>query len=432
MKAWYSETLQENPDPELRRMIARELRRQAPDPTERIGCVVEFQHGREARIGVFHGPGRHGRAWVVGSDGKRRQVEERRLLHLARQKLPLADLDEARRALRRIDRRRREAQQGIDLHPLWELTLEEPERWWKIDDLAEVYFAGPAEAEPVGKADGEEPAVLARALADGRYFAMREGRFRALPAETVRRRLALEAERRVAAARLEGQAAWLRSVADGENAPEPPGAEEAVSLLEKAVLADGEAVPEAAVELMRRAHLHGAAVAFETLVRLGHWHADENLDLHRAGISAVFPPQTCEAARAVRVAVPARRWWGRQVWGWAVEGEACQQVFSLRRVWGGYRLGIHSCAASLWADADAALEAEAAARGTALRLPEGRIGILPPVLEEKAAFRAGERQWALSLVLRLGAGFEVRDARMRLSRVRPRAILAQDVIPPVE
>lgn len=428
MKAWYSETLQENSDPELRRMIAHEIRRQvSPQPVDRVGCVVEFQHGREARIGVFRAPARHGRAWVAGLDGKKRQVEERRLLHVARHKLPPGDLDETRRGLRQIDRRRRETQERIDLHPLWELTLEEADRWWTMSELAEVFCAGSSDTE----ADDEAEASLARALADGRYFSMRDGRFQALPVSAVRRRLELEQRRRAAALRLEGQAAWLRAVADGAQAAAPAGAEEAIALLEQVVLAEGEDVPDDAVELMRRAHLHGAAAAFETLVRLGHWDADENLDLHRAGVTESYAPETIEAAGSARVSAQARRWWGRQVWGWAAEGEVCERVFSLRRVWGGYRLGIHSCAVALWTDASSAIEAEAAARGTTLQLPDRRIGILPPALEKKAVFRAGERQWALSLVLRLGADFSVRDVRMRLSRVRPHAVLPPGQIPPL-
>jgi exoribonuclease II len=438
MKIWYGETLQNDPDPQVRQAIARSIRAHLPpEPEDIVGCVVEFQRGRQCCIGAICATeGRSGKVRVVDSDGKKRRIDRRWLLHVARQKLPLGDGDELRHALRRITRRRTEQGNAVELQALWELVAEEEGKWWTFAELAEIFFA----ARP----GDDEGAALARALADGEFFAMKEGRFQALPLAAVERRGHLARARDQAEADLTAQAAWLRAVADGLDTEPPPAATTVVAWLEKVALAgdgaligvnalaDDEALPKEAIELMRRAHLHGAAAAFDVLVRLGHWQADENLDIRRWGIPLGFNDELEATARQVRPKGRARRWWGRQVWGWAEEGEICDRVFSLRRTLGGYRLGIHCSALALAVEASSPLDVEAASRGSALVLPDRRQGVVPASLEGDLGFVAGKRQWALSLVLHLGRDFGVRDCYMRLSRVRPQKIqAASGPVPPL-
>ena len=80
----------------------------------------------------------------------------------------------------------------------------------------------------------------------------------------------------------------LREMHDdgGSVEPRPVGAEQAITLLQRAALREDS--PESAA-LMQAAHLHGAASAFDVLVRLGHWSRDENLELHRLRIPDEFP-----------------------------------------------------------------------------------------------------------------------------------------------
>ena len=66
---------------------------------------------------------------------------------------------------------------------------------------------------------------------------------------------------------------------------------------------------------MQAAHLHGAGSAFDLLVRLGHWTADENRELHRLGVPDVFPEHVLDSVREIDMEAIAASWSGRRRWG---------------------------------------------------------------------------------------------------------------------
>ena len=414
MKQWYSQ-IADSDDPHVRQALAQALlSRRPPEPPDQVGRLVEFVRGRECRMGVVRKQGgRHGTLGVFDLEGKERTVEVGRILDFSRRQLPLGDGAQLRLTLRRIDRSRARRLAGLDLHTLWEVVVGDGEEWWDLEILVDLYFAeAPAD---------DERAALVRALAGGSYFEMRQGRFKPHPQAVVERKRAVESARQRSEAELVQQAAWLRGLADGKEGPAPSTAERAIALLEEAALGqEDRPLSPAATQLMRRAHLHGPLAALEILVRLGRWGADENLDLRRAGLASVFAPGlVCQAtdARWPKAAARSRRWWGRQSLGWSEEGEACQTVFSMRRGLRGYRLGIHCAIPGLLAG-DGDLTTEALSRGVALELPDRRLGLLPPELEEQVLFRVGQRRPALTLVVQLDRALAVRSYAFRLSRVR--------------
>jgi len=415
MKPWYGDLIESN-EPEVRQAVAAAFRRKRPaEPVNRVGCIVEFVQGRECCCAVVWKQFARSNSFrIYDLDGKDRRLGPGRILDFSHQKLPIHNDTQLRMALRRIDRRRNAVQATLDLQTLWEVVAGNGREWWDLAALIDLYFA----ATP----DDDERTALVRALAHGDYFEMQDRQFKPLDDEAVERKNAARNARQQAAEELAEQAAWLKAVLEGEQGPRPATAEQAIALLEEAALSeDGKHISAEAGRLMRQVHLHGRLAAFDLLVRLGYWHADENLDLRRFGITPDFDPVLVEQAKQVgwaKAAQKARRWWGRQVVGWSEDGEGCQRAFSLRRDLGGYRLGIHCAVPGLLIDTCEPLLAEAGSRGTALHLPDGRIGMLPLALEERALFKVGERQPALSLVVRVDKAWAVRSFKFRLSRVR--------------
>ncbi|NKB71225.1 MAG: RNB domain-containing ribonuclease [Candidatus Latescibacteria bacterium] len=424
MKKWYRQVL-DSDDPQVRQALAQALQSQRPpEPPDQVGRLVEFVRGRQCRLGVVsHQKGRRGTLGVIDIKGKERLVEVGRILDFSQRRLPLDDGTQRHRALRRIDRDRTRQLGGIDLQSLWEVVVGDAQTWWDAETLIDLYFAQrPAD---------EERAVLVRALAGGAYFEMRQGQFRPHTRAVVEGKRAVSQARSQAAEELAQQAAWLRRVADGQpGSGGPPTAGQAIALLEEAALVEGdEPLSAAAGQLLRRAHLHGPLAAFDVLVRLGHWHADENLDLRRAGLTADFTPELVQRAQEARwpqAVARSWRWWGRRVLGWSADGEACQTAFSIRRSLLGYRLAIHCAVPGLLAG-DGAMTAEAQTRGIALDLPDGRLDLLPSELTEQALLRADQRRPALALVVQLDKALAVRSYAFRLCRVRLKRVLPLSV-----
>ncbi len=244
-------------------------------------------------------------------------------------------------------------------------------------------------------------------------------------------------------------AAWLRRVADGAAvaAPADLSAEvvgEAIALLEESALygsdrgaagrsryparvePDREGSRRAA-ELMKRAHLHGPLAAFDLLVELGHWDADENLELRRCAVPVEFSPNALDEAAGTAAdlsrASSLRRWWGRRVYACAEDGGA-GQAFSIRRTLTGFRVGIHLADPTHLISPQGALQRAAAERGTTLQLPERTIPMLPDAVGAATRFaaaagaRAGRRP-TLTVSARFDRSWRLRDFDLTRCRVRP-------------
>jgi len=426
MANWYREVFRRD-DPELRAEVGRlvSAARRAP-PALEPGAVVEYVRQGELRCGVVRKPPRGRAVDILGPDGGELSVRRDKIAHVSGEHIATGRRGDFLRELARVDGRRDGASRSLDMTTLWEVASEgvDADRDWELDELAALYF---------GRApDPAERVALLRALWRGEWFERRGQAWHPMaPARVADRRQERERRRRGAHQR-DTLSAWLRRVVDdGPLEPRPPGADEAVALLEQAALYGSEAESAAAAgQLMRGAHLHGPVAALEVLVKLGHWDADENLELRRSGAPLTFAAAAAEAAASAELgqaAWPAaarrsrRVWLGRPVALADADG-GCLLAASARRWPGGFLVTVHVPALALLAPPGSQVDEEARTRGVSLRLPDRYLPLVPEPLLAMASLSPQAVVPCVSAEVLLGRDLEVRRCRLRRRRVRVRGV----------
>ena len=407
-------------DDASRREVARlvQAERGARPVLERAGAVLEFRRGGQLLCGYLARDPTNRRGWdVIGVDGRQLHLRRDKVVDVSPEYVSMHTPEMALAELRRIDQRRRAACRAVDLSALWQVALEAgPDRGdWRLDELVELHDPG----EP----NASRRAGMLRALWHGHRFERHGARWRPRSPEAVEGIEAASAREEAEEGRQAVLASWVRGVADGEPSdPRPPGAEEAVALLESAALGEG---GPAAARLMKAANLHGPSAAFDVLVRLGHWSADENLEVHRLGLPRRFSEAASEAAaeldsRTLLAGWPRRR---RRSSGLCVT--ACgERAYRLRRgLLGRTTIDIHVAVPALWVEAGGPIDREAAARGLTARLLEGDLPMLPPELTRACRLTPDEARPVLTLSVRLDRDLTPGRVRLSLGRVRPRMTL---------
>ncbi|MFH1566380.1 MAG: hypothetical protein ABIL09_00150 [Gemmatimonadota bacterium] len=436
MANWYKLVLGGD-DPELRAEVSRQLAAQiVPGTTLRAGAVVEFVRQGHLHCGLVRPSPAPGRSVaLLDTEGREVTVRRERILHTVTEGIPFASRSAALEALREADARREWVRRGLDMSALWELARGEPgQSQWVFDELASLCCR--SAADPV------ERAALLRALWRGDWFERCGAAWRPRSEPAV---LDRAARRRQAQGEARDEAAlgrWLRTVGKDPSEPSPPGAERALALLEEVALYGVEAPrASAAAGLMKAAHMHGPHAAFETLVRLGRWSPDENLELKRWAVPVEFGDAAAAEARQI-AAAGARAWplagrGARRIWlgrpaGLARAGQACGCAVRVQRRLRGFRVSLYLSAPALLVPAGSRLDEEARTRGVRLHLPEAEIPLLPEEVGEAVALRASRLTPCLALDLRLDRTLTLRRCRLRLRRVRPGGILRDgDVGPPL-
>lgn len=330
---------------------------------------------------------RSGDRWVVVTEsGSRETWTDARVVHVSGHRVPPGDPRAVQAALGEFRRRVEARLPEVDLQVLWELCRDEGDV--AVEDLAGLAF-------PEGRPEDRAALAWALALDDLHFRATVPGRVRPLSAVAVQearvRRFRqtqdqqrLEEARRAVQAALDGgedQGAalrqgieWLRALAVfGEEGKE---GQRGMSLL--AALTGG-----ASGDAPRR--------AFDLLVRLGVFHEDEVLGLHRQRIRVAFPEEVLEEARrlverglpgveqrppAVPDGVPVL----------AIDDPWTRDVDDALAVedLGGDCLRVHVLIAdpTSFLPLDGEVAREAALRAGSLYLPTGKVPMLPEVLSE--------------------------------------------------
>lgn len=426
MANWYKEVFRRD-DPDLRSEVGRlvSASRQVA-PAREAGAVVEFVREGQLLCGAIRGRPSNRATAILIADGREVTVRGNKIVHVSSERVAADKRNAAVRDLARLDGQRDWASRGVDVGTLWAVAREHrgDEAEWSLDDLAQLNFGDGATVR--------DSVALLRALWRGEWFARRGLAWRLLAEEVVDARQGERQRRDQGERRSEELGSWLRHVADGlEAGPPPEGVDEAVALLEEAALYGSEA-PRAtdAARLMKAAHLHGAGAAFDVLVKLRHWSADENLDLRRCGAPLEFGAAASEAealARRGRQAWPVRArrrrrvWFGRPV-GLIAEGEQCLLAVGVRRWPGGWRAAVYVPAVAMLVPDPSQTDEEARARGVALRLPDQYLPMVPEPLLEVASLTTDGATPCLVIEIDLGRDLKVRRSRLYLRRVRLRAL----------
>jgi exoribonuclease-2 len=355
--------------------------------------IVELREGGEVRAAVVLSE-TDGTVRLLTANGREVRVPRARIVHATGHPVAASHAGSTSVAeeLRQWERDASAQATGVDLDELYRLFAESSDPASALSELS----LGDLALLALGRDDARSRAALHRALAAPNPFFRFDGRhWQALPAEEVER----EREKLRKAAELAQQRARLLEVArqrlDGARPPWPEGSEKFLRAVRELAI-EGEAArskKEAAAfvaELVAAAQTLTPEAAFALLVRLGVFHADENLALLRAGVREDFPPEVlAEASELVRRPLDlSSRLDLRGLEVVTIDDATTLEVddgVSFEPIHAGVRIGIHIADAAHFVLPGTLVDEEALARSTSYYLPDRTIPMLPPVIATDAA-----------------------------------------------
>ncbi len=364
------------------------------------GSVVEFVEGQRFICGVCVGQ-KGSRYHLITHLGREMNLARGRFIHVSPPGGLAGSREEQIQALQEIHRRRDELRQGLDLEELWELVHEEGVTW-NVHTLAEIAFSG--EVGP-----DHEAAMVRAAIEDGLHFKFKNGAIICNPPEAVERiRRQREAEAR-RLRRLAAGSAWLRGIwgleESGDDVISDEDREYWVEAL-KWYCIHGDEAPEAQMVnmLFRQAGLDTITAPFHTLVKLGVWAEDENLELKRYGLEQGFSPEVEAQARQVADAPLDRE--GRmdltELETFTIDAEESMDLddaLSFQQVEDGWEIGVHITDIGLLMPPGTPLFEEAVRRASTIYMPDQRVPMLPPILsEDSLSLLPGRERRAVSFL----------------------------------
>jgi len=318
--------------------------------------------------------------------------------------------------LKQIARQREELTHDVDIKELWEVLNTEQE-WIDLPTMTAFCFPN----EP----DSDHASAVMRAFFKNRlYFKFDQDKFFPNSEEQVEQtaRQQREAERKNRI--IESGGNWFKQLLmDKKPSPiHPPISaeqQEIAAILKAFYLFENEG-PQAALAkaILSKAGAKDGADIFRFLVRLGIWHEDENIDLHRYRISTDISDAV--AARAVELVysppafggIPARR----DLTGlplFTIDGQFTldfDDALSIEKKDDHYQLGIHIADVGHFIRKGDVIDQEASARGSTIYMPDRKIPMLPDSLaEDLCSLKAGKLRPAISTLVSLSPGAEVID-----------------------
>ncbi len=347
---------------------------------ERIAALT--QHGREINIGIS------------------------RLIHVSEERFSLnLSREEIGRLLQDRSTLRDRLRKDLNIEELWELVQGDGESYG-VTFLAEIVFGA-------GCSPDHEAALVRAVVDDSYYFKYRDGKvFPHTPEKVEQIRLQREQEAKQELELQEG-ARWLKSVWEKSDEHEqvPEEKRQLIEALKQVSLGD-KTLPlfKWGTDLLQRAGLEGANKSFETLVKLGVWKPDENLDLIRNNIPVVYADEVMNATHLAVSENRTDRDKGRRVdltdeFVITIDGPATRDfddALSLTVTDDGFRLGIHIADVAAHVDKDSVLDLQARERATSIYLPDDRIPMFPQeICDHLCSLWEGQERLALSLVVNL-------------------------------
>lgn len=335
---------------------------------------------------------------------------EKRLAHYGNQVL---DLSIGRDAL--VDRlkvlgaRRRKLQNQIDVQELWEVVHTEA-TWIDLQSMAELCFGG--------EISSDHTSAMIRALLEDRlYFKFDTDRFFPNSPEQVAR-IAAQAAQEAKKARIIAEASrWIRQVMESDRAPESADKEEIVEILRSFYLFRKNSPHyKLAKEILSGSGLDPKEGPFHLLVKLGVWSEDENLNLHRFGVSHSFTSGVMEASeRLIREGTTAMPDAGRKdlthLSMLTIDGQGTldfDDAISIETKGNAYQLGVHITDVSHFVEKGGLVDQEAFSRASSIYMPDDRIPMLPPTLaEDLFSLKQGQDRFAISVMADLDVSANV-------------------------
>jgi len=386
-----------------------------------VNKIIEFFEERKILCGICL-EDRGDRLRLLSENNREMTLSRQRIIHsspspydsqLPRQQL-LAHL-------KAVAQRREAWKQEIPVEELWELLVDDQETF-TVQQLAETWFG--AEVSP------DQVAALGRALFEDRlFFKHKGGLWTPHPAETVESLREKHRRQQEREQELQTAANWLKAAWEGREITDPFWRSRLIEVLKDMVVFGPEGhYYQSGKEYLQRAKLVKPEAPFRLLVALGVFQEDENLDLYRLAVPQDFPPQAQSAALAL-----SRSEYFVDLYAdlrldlteediITIDGEQTRDfddALSLKRVPGGWQLGVHIADVSSYVRTGDLLDSLALERGTSIYLPDQRIPMLPETLSENTlSLLANKPRLTLSFFALLNEAAEILDWHIVPSRIQ--------------
>ncbi|MGD9022216.1 MAG: RNB domain-containing ribonuclease [Deltaproteobacteria bacterium] len=374
-----------------------------------IGTVVEYIDRKQIVCAVVLGK-KNQKLRMLTEHNREISHAEKRLAHVSGERLdPGMSRDAFIEHLQSKVLARRKLQKQIDVEALW-TVLHEEATWIDLQTMAEFSFDGQITSDHTS-------AVMRALFEDPLYFKFDTDRFLPNSPERVAQIAAQAAQEARKAHTIEEGSKWVRSVLEGQRADVPPDKAELVEML-KSFHLFGKDSPHYSItkEVIARSGLDPKDGVFEFLVKLGVWNQDENLNLHRFGISDAFPSRVMTAAQQLSSQETESRSNGKRrdlthLSTITIDGQGTldfDDAISIEPEGDGFRLWVHITDVSHYLSKGDPVDEEALARGSSIYMPDKRIPMLPrPLAEDLCSLKEGQDSLAISFMARLDRGARV-------------------------
>jgi exoribonuclease-2 len=297
----------------------------------------------------------------------------------------------------------------IDIKELWEVLNTEQE-WIDLDTMTEFCF-------PDNPNDNHESAVIRAFFHNRLYFKFHHDRFFPNTQEQVEQRIAHEKEIARKNRIIQEGGDWLANVLIHEDPRIPESNIEIVNLIKSFYLFGKESrYFDLAKAILERAGIDPDEEVFNVLVKLNVFEKDENVDLHRFGISAGFSDEVNQYAAVLIASDPVSLYArGRKDLTMlplmTIDGQSTldfDDAISIEDTGDHYRLGIHIVDVGHFVQKGDCIDREALSRGSSIYMPDSKIPMLPSGLaEDLCSLKAGTLRPAISLLVTIDRFYDV-------------------------
>ena len=385
------------------------------------GCLVEFIDNQKIICAVVVEI-KNLRLRLLTEHNREVKLTAGRLSHKSDLRLDISlSRDKLVRQLKEMAARRRLLSEQVDIQELWEILNSEQE-WIDLPTMTAFCFTD-------HPGNDEESAVIRAFFNDRLYFRFAPDRFFPNSSEKVdqilAQRNAAELEKRL----IDQGAQWLQKCLKGQDLVVPENGAEIIEILTTYYLLEKESSQrDLARAMLKNAGITSHSAIFTFLVRIGVWHANQNLDLLRFNINPEMPETVRRGAIELCSHPPAVETTRRDLRSLPVltiDGPSTldfDDALSISSQDDHYLLGIHIADVAHYVTRGDEIDQEAMARGSSIYMPDQKISMLPGTLsEDLCSLKAGQDRPAISVMIRVTPkaeilGFEFVPSLIRVHR----------------
>jgi len=322
--------------------------------------------------------------------------------------------------LNQIANQRKALSADVDVKELWEVLNTEQE-WIDLETMTAFCF-------PDSPTYDHESAVIRAFFENRLFFKFNQNSFFPISEELLQRKVAQQKETARRNRIIAEGSDWLTNILVGNQVDLVQDKSEIITVLKSYYIFEKESEHyNIGKAILDGAGIDAAEGLFQILVKLGVFDKNENIDLYRYNIPAVFPDEVTESAtKLINSKSPAFVGNSRKDLTMlpimTIDGQGTldyDDAISIEDKGDHYRLGVHIVDVGHYIKKGDVIDREAFERGSSIYMPDQKIPMLPSGLAENlCSLRAGELRPAISIMVNLRRYFEIIDYEIFASIIR--------------